>query len=133
MAHIKYHKLKNLSQFGRWLVEYTDELEISLTELAKKAGLAPGTLRYLVIEPTRTPSLETCAKLAEATGISLKEILIIGGLSHSNLNYEPQKERLLTLYNNSPNNMRELLVDFAQILVDAHNSLRSNKTGKIQQ
>lgn len=120
MAFIKYHKLKNLSPIGKWLVEYTDELDISVTELARQANLAPGTLRYLVIQPSRKPSLETCAKLAEATEIPLKEILKIGGLAQKNLTYEPQRERLLALYDNAPVNMREILVNFAQILAEAN-------------
>ena len=123
MAFTKYHRLKNLSPIGQWLVEYTDELDTSLTELARQANLAPGTLRYLVIEPSRKPSLETCAKLAEATGIPLQEVLKIGGLSQKNLAYEPQRERLLALYDKLPTNMREILVNFAEILAEANTKM----------
>ena len=133
MTHLKYHKIKNLSPVGRWLVEYTDEVNISLSQLAKRANLSAGTLRYLVIEPTRTPSLETCAKLSEATGVPLPEILKMGGLSNHQISYEPRREALLSAYDNLPTSMREVLVVVAQVLKESRDTiLATENKGTIQ-
>jgi len=42
----------------QWLLDYTDEHDISLTELSVRAGLSAGSLRSLVKFPDRLPALE---------------------------------------------------------------------------
>ena len=53
-------KYENLSPFAEWLVKLAEERETTISALAKEAGLSAGTLRYLLVEPHRKPTLETC-------------------------------------------------------------------------
>ena len=65
----------------QWLLDYTDEHDISLTELSVRAGLSAGSLRSLVKFPERLPALETCMKLVEVTGKAPDEIFQMAGLN----------------------------------------------------
>jgi transcriptional regulator with XRE-family HTH domain len=118
MSHIKYLNQPSYSPIGKWLIEYIDQEKISLTKLAQRAGVSTGALRYLVTEPNRVPTLETCAKLAEATNSSVRDILKIAGLSHKDISHEPQKENLLFVYDRLPNQLKGALAEIANIFSD---------------
>ena len=116
MSHFKYLNQASYSPIGKWLIDYIDQEKISLAKLAQRAGVATGTLRYLVTEPDRSPTLETCAKLAEATGTALTAILKIAELSHKDIEYSPQRESLISMYDKLPLKQREALVSVATSL-----------------
>jgi|APSaa5957512622_1039677.scaffolds.fasta_scaffold174643_1 hypothetical protein len=116
MSYLKYRNQPSYSPMGKWLIEYIDREKISLTRLAQSAGLATGTLRYLVTEPDRIPTLETCAKLAEATDTKLSTLLEIAELSHKAISYSPQRESLISLYDELPIKLRGTLVSVAESL-----------------
>jgi len=110
------HKKQDLSPFARWLTQIADETDLSLTALANKAGIAPGTLRYLVIEPERKPSLTTCLRLSTFTGKPVEEILVLAGnpvdaqvdLCH------PDRLRLLSIFDGLPPEGRTALLTVAE-------------------
>lgn len=118
MSHIKYLHQPSYSPIGKWLIEYITQERISLTKLAQRAGVSTGTLRYLVTEPNRVPTLETCAKLAEATNRSVGDVLKIAGLSNKNISHEPRKEELLFVYDRLPNQLKAALAEIANIFSD---------------
>lgn len=118
MSHFKYLNQDSYSPIGQWLIDYTDQEKISLAKLAQRAGVSTGTLRYLVTESNRVPTLETCAKLAEATSKPVKELLKIAGLSHREIQHEPQREALLFAYDNLPSPLKGALTEIANIFAD---------------
>lgn len=113
MSHFKYLNQSSYSPIGRWLIDYIDQEKISLARLAQRAGVATGTLRYLVTEPDRVPTLETCVKLAEATETKLVTLLETAELSHKAIEYNPQRESLLQIYDQLPVKQREALFSVA--------------------
>ncbi len=119
MSHYKYLNQSTYSPLGKWMIGYIDQEKISLAKLAERAGLATGTLRYLVTEPERIPTLETCVKLAEAINKPTKEVLQIAGISHKAIIHEPQRESLLFAYDNLPNPLRGVLAEVANIFSEA--------------
>ena len=120
MSHYKYLNQPTYSPTGKWLIDYIDQEKISLAKLAERAGLAVGTLRYLVTEPERIPTLETCAKLAEATNKSTTEVLKIAGISHKAITHEPQRESLLFAYDKLPSPLKGVLAEIANIFSEAN-------------
>ena len=77
----KKRKPITTNPFTQWLLDYIEEHESNLTELSLQAGLSSGSLRSLVAYPDRKPSIETCIRLAQATGKSSEEIAQLAGLS----------------------------------------------------
>lgn len=102
---------KPLSAFGDWLVKLAASRDLTLTALAHKVGVSPGTLRYLVIEPERQPSFETCLRLSSFTGKPVDEILSIAGTPGSQVEIpDPERLKLHVLYDSlSPENRSALL------------------------
>ena len=88
----------------QWLLEYTDEHDISLTELSVRAGLSAGSPRSLVKFPERLPALETCMKLAEVTGKAPDEILQMAGLNGATptMALNPDSLALVRIYDSLP-------------------------------
>ena len=116
MSHIKYLNQPSYSPIGKWLIEYIDQEKISLAKLAQRAGVSTGTLRYLITEPDRVPTLETCAKLAESTDTKLSTLLEVAELSHKAISYSPQRESLISIYDKLPVKLREALFSVAESL-----------------
>ena len=116
MSHIKYLNQPSYSPIGKWLIEYIDQEKISLAKLAQRAGVSTGTLRYLITEPDRVPTLETCAKLAEATDTKLSTLLEVAELSHKAISHSPQRESLISIYDKLPVKLREALFSVAKSL-----------------
>lgn len=109
-------KQQDLSPFARWLTQIADETDLSLTALANKAGVAPGTLRYLVIEPERKPSLATCLRLSTFTGKPIEEILVLAG-NPTNTQVDlchPDRLRLLSIFDSLPPTGRTALLNVAE-------------------
>jgi len=71
---------EKINLLGQWLLEYVDEHDTILTNLALQAGLSSSALRYLVKESHRFPSVETCLRLAIVTGRSAEEIFEMAGV-----------------------------------------------------
>ena len=118
---------KTLSPFAQWLVELTEELDISLTALAKQAGVAPGTLRYLLIEPERKPSLETCLRLSAVSGKPMQEILALnGGTEMGQIDpYHPDRLRLMSVFDGLSPDGRIALLKVAEAMATV---IKSNQT-----
>ena len=102
----------------RWLLGYITEKEMTLTELSRLAGLSSGSLRSLVKYPERIPALETCIKLAKATGKPADEILQMAGMNgyESSETLDPDRLLLLQIYQNLPVVMRRALITIAQAI-----------------
>ena len=109
---------KTLSLFAQWLVELTEELDISLTALAKQAGVAPGTLRYLLIEPERKPALETCLRLSAVSGKPMAEILALTGSTEKGQidPYHPDRLRLMNIFDGLSPDGRIALLKVAEAM-----------------
>jgi len=100
----------------QWLLDYTDEHDISLTELSVRAGLSAGSLRSLVKFPDRLPALETCMKLAEVTGKAPDEIFQMAGLNGvtPTMALNPDRLALVRIYDSLPAPLRQGLVQVAR-------------------
>jgi transcriptional regulator with XRE-family HTH domain len=122
-------KQQNLSPFARWLTQIADESDLSLTALANKAGIAPGTLRYLVIEPERKPSLATCLRLSTFTGRPVEEILTLAGNpTDSQIDLcHPDRLRLLSIFESLPPAGRTALLTVAETVGTAMQSHPTHK------
>ncbi len=60
-----------VTPFTRWLLEYADEHDTTLTELSLRAGLSAGTLRTYVTHPERQrPTVETTCIRLRSLGIA---------------------------------------------------------------
>ncbi len=113
-------KYKTLSPFGDWLIRIADEQGCTISGLARKAGLTPGTLRYLVIEPNRKPSLETCLRLSAITGHAVEELLALAGQTeHQAINpYHPDRIKIMSIFDHLPAEGRSALLRVATALAD---------------
>lgn len=109
---------KRISPLGAWLLEYVEQNEITLTELSRLAGLSDSTLRSLIYYPDRLPSLETCVRLAKATGQSVSTFLQFAGLSESPGINELNSDRaeLLRLFDQLSPSLQRMLVMIAESL-----------------
>ena len=107
------------SPFGRWLLEQAEKQNTTLTGLARMGGMAPSTLRYLVIEPWRVPTLNTCIRLAEVTGEPTEKILKLAGHDIEEISHHPQRTALLNTYDNLSRPMKLVLLRIAQTLVES--------------
>ena len=109
-------KFQNLSPFAEWLIQLTGEHNISLTALAHRAGLSSGTLRYLVIDPERKPTLETCLRLSAFSERSMNEIVALAGLVAPDPigdSYHPDQLKLTQIFAGLPLEGRAALLKVA--------------------
>jgi len=113
-------KYKTLSPFGDWLVRLAEEQDATISGLARKAGLTPGTLRYLVIEPNRKPSLETCLRLSAISGRAVEELLALAGQTeHQVINpYHPDRIKIMSIFDRLPAQGRNALLRVATAFID---------------
>jgi DNA-binding phage protein len=101
----------------RWLLEYVEEHETNLTELALQAGLSGGSLRSLVTYPERIPALETCLRLSKATGKPVEEIFQMAGLNGSEpAEHDPDRIELIRAYQDLSKPMQHALLAVARAL-----------------
>jgi hypothetical protein len=114
----KRSRLENSTPLVRWLLGFVDEKEMTLTELSRLAGLSSGSLRSLVKYPERIPALETCIRLANATGKPANEILQMAGLDGYVMpeQLDPDQSLLLRIYQNLPIALRRTLMTIAQAI-----------------
>ncbi len=110
----------SLTPLARWMLDYTREHEITLTELSRQAGLSLGALRSLVLFPDRVPKLETCLQLAKVTGESVDKVIALAGLKTPSplVNLDPDRINLLRAYDglNNPR-LQRTLVAIGQLLL----------------
>ncbi|HUI89339.1 MAG TPA: hypothetical protein VLX61_11520 [Anaerolineales bacterium] len=94
-----------LTPFTRWLLEYSDQHDTTLTELSIRAGLSAGTLRTYVTHPDRQrPTVETCIRISRITERPLPEILELAGLEPSLApgSFNPNRTKLLEIFDSLP-------------------------------
>ncbi len=119
---LNQHQKANLTPLAQWLMAYVREQDTTLTQLSREAGLSLGALRSLVIYPERTPTLETCLRLAQITGRPRQEIIELAGLkAPTDLDsLDPDRIKLLRAYNNLHSvQLRQALAAFSEALVQA--------------
>lgn len=106
------------SPLEQWLREYAAAHQLSLTELSRLAGLSDGTLRSLIYYPDRLPSLETCVRLARATGYPISTFLQLAGVvDELDINLlDLQRLDLLRLYDQLAPGLQRMLVMIAESL-----------------
>ena len=111
-------KYKNLSSFAEWLVKLAEERDLTLSAVAHQSGLAAGTLRYLVIEPERKPTLETCLRLASFSGQPVDELLAIANQRSSQLvdPYHPDRLKIMSIFDALPVDGRRVLLNVAELI-----------------
>ena len=109
-----------LRPLTRWLMDYIDLHGLTLTELARQAGLSGGALRTLVVQPERNPAIETCLRLARATGTPPAEIFQLANLPYADetsANLDPDRAALLLAYEHLARpESRQMLIRMAQTL-----------------
>ncbi len=113
-------KTRPLSPLARYLIEYVEENETSLTALSRQAGLSPGALRYIIHHAERVPTIETCLKLSHVTGKAPTELMQLGGMTPETTteleNIHPWRMELLRLYDDLPLVLQQALVEMARAL-----------------
>ena len=121
-------KSKSLSRLSQWLQEYSQAHGITLTELSRDAGLSDGTLRSLMYYPDRLPTMETCLRLARATGESVRTVLQLAGLPESAEieHYDVNGARLMKVYRGLPPQIQRMLLEIALTL---HQNFSEQPTG----
>ncbi len=72
-------RLLKPNPLGEWLLNYVATNETNLTELSLSAGLSAGSVRQLVINPKRKPTMETVVRLSELTGKPADDLLQMAG------------------------------------------------------
>jgi hypothetical protein len=109
---------KNLSPFATWLLQLADDRKMTLTAVAHRAGLALGTLRYLVLEPERKPTLETCLRLSAFAGQSVDELLAIANQrSPQPIDpYHPDRLKIVSIFDALPVAGRRVLLEVAELV-----------------
>ena len=110
----------SLTPLAHWLLSYVRERDMTLTELSRQAGLALGALRSLVIYPDRTPSLETCLRLAKITDRPNHEIIQLAGLKTAGdeQSLDPDRIDLLRAYDNLHDpHLRRTLTTLGRLLL----------------
>ena len=101
---------KDLSPFAHWMMRYVKEQDISLSALSRQSNVSQSALRYLVIDASRTPTLETCLKLAHATNTPVDELLELANSAGDLPNQEslkPGRWELTQIFNTLPLEYRQ--------------------------
>lgn len=108
-----------LTPFTRWLLDYADEHNTTLTELSLRAGLSAGTLRTYVTHPDRQkPIVETCIRISRITGRPLPEILELAGLEPSLApgSFDPNRMKFLEIFDSLPPSKQSTLLRMIEAL-----------------
>ena len=103
---------------GEWLLDYVATNETNLTELSLSAGLSAGSVRQLVINPERQPTMETAIRLSEITGKPAEELLQMAGVDgFGNISdLSPDRIELSQRYQRLPNQLKFALLTIARNL-----------------
>ncbi len=122
-------KPQNLSPFAKWLEQLTEERDTTLTAIARKSGLATGTLRYLLLEPDRKPSLETCLRLSAFSGRPVDELLALANQRSSQPvdPYNPDRLKMMSIFDALPVAGRRVLLGVAELIVELTEGRESNR------
>jgi plasmid maintenance system antidote protein VapI len=116
-ADMKKRKIKP-NPLGEWLLNYVATNETNLTELSLSAGLSAGSVRQLVINPERQPTMETAIRLSELTGKPAEELLQMAGIDgFGNIsNLSPDRIELSQRYQRLPTRLKFVLLTIARNL-----------------
>jgi len=116
-ADMKKRKLKP-NPLGEWLLNYVATNETNLTELSLSAGLSAGSVRQLVINPERQPTMETAIRLSELTGKPAEELLQMAGVDgFGNISdLSPDRIELSQRYQRLPTRLKFALLTIARNL-----------------
>ncbi len=129
-------QLQTLTPLGRWLLSYASTHEVTLTELARQAGLSDGALRSLVRYPERSPTLETCLRLSGVTGKPPEEIFALAGIQFTpgqySPNLNPERMQLLRIYDQLPPDLRSSLMEVARAMRSTHRKSTGDSTSTTQ-
>lgn len=109
---------KELSPLANWILAVVDERDITIADLAREARLSHATLRGLITYPERTPTLETCLRLSDATEKPVEEIFTLAGITTTinPMEVHPDRSELVHLYDSLPNGKaRQALLDVARV------------------
>src|SRR5437762_778968 len=101
---------KQTETLGAFLKQVMQERDLSITALARGAGLSTQSL-HVYLNGAR-PNLESCRKLSFFLGVALSKII---GLVHPDVE-EKRLESLIELYLELPEEEKMLLEDFAMLL-----------------
>jgi len=114
---MKKRKLRP-NPLGEWLLNYVATNETNLTELSLSAGLSAGSVRQLVINPERHPTMETVVRLSELTGKPADELLQMAGFDGiGNISdLSPDRIELSQRYQRLPNRLKITLLTIARNL-----------------
>ena len=117
--HMRKKRETIVTPFTRWLLEYADEHDTTLTELSLRAGLSAGTLRTYVTHPDRQrPTVETCIRISRITERPLPEILELAGLEPSLApgSFDPNRMKLLEIFDSLPPAKQSTLLRLLEVL-----------------
>jgi len=114
---MKKRKLKP-NPLGEWLLNYVATNDTNLTELSLSAGLSAGSVRQLVINPERKPTMETAIRLSELTGKPADELLQMAGFDgFGNISdLSPDRIELSQRYQRLPKRLKLALLTMARNL-----------------
>jgi transcriptional regulator with XRE-family HTH domain len=70
---------KDMPRFRQLLLDYLDQRNLSLRELAEQSGVSAATLSNILTMRTKQPATDTCIRLAPFLGVSEDDLLELAG------------------------------------------------------
>ena len=114
--------LGNQELFSRNLSKYVKDCDKTQTEIAKVVGVSTGTFCDQVKGRTY-PRMDKLQKLAEFFGIKISD-LVEEKPSEKDILFAEQKEKLLNLFSQVPEEKRELVLSLIQVTIENLESFR---------
>jgi transcriptional regulator with XRE-family HTH domain len=103
--------------FSEWLNEKMRGKKLTQAELARLAGIDPGTVYKLLNAKTRRPTPETCKGLARALEVSPETVYRAAGIQLPETSF-PESEDLNYIVVQLPSVERQKVLAMARVLLD---------------
>jgi transcriptional regulator with XRE-family HTH domain len=128
LVNTKYGTMLSMvdNLFSEWLLNEIKKRNINQSELAKLAKVSRGAISHL-INGTRQPGSDICEALASALKIPPETVFRAAGLLPPLPPHTEHQEKLNYLYNQLPDDRKEMLIEYAQFLMSQVESEKSRK------
>lgn len=102
-----------MDNFSEWLLYEMNTRGFSQSELARRANISQSMISH-VINGRRNPGTDFCKAIAHALKMPPKTVLLAAGIFSEKSETDPSSEELLYLFQISPPNIKEEILDFAR-------------------
>lgn len=101
-------------EFKTWLQKEMDEREWSISDLARNAGVARGSIAN-ILRGDRNPGVDVCEAIARAFKISPESVYRYAGLLPPELKPDEKRQELVHLFELMDEANREDTIDYARM------------------